>query len=34
MMSFQQNMPTREWTDEDLSTIIAEAYVYQNYFTK
>ena len=28
MMIFQQNMPTREWTEEDLSNIIAEAYVY------
>ena len=23
MMGFQQNMPTREWTEEDLSTVIA-----------
>lgn len=34
MMIFQQNMPTKEWTEEDLSTIIAEAYVYQSYFLK
>lgn len=34
MMIFQQNMPTKEWTEEDISTVIAEAYVYQSYFTK
>lgn len=33
-MIFQQNMPTKEWREEDLSTIIAEAYVYQSYFIK
>lgn len=32
MMIFQQNMPTKDWQEEDLSTVIAEAYVYQNYF--
>ena len=32
MMIFQQNMPTKEWSEEDLATVIAEAYVYQNYF--
>jgi len=32
MMILQQNMPTKEWTEEDLATIIAEAYVYQSYF--
>jgi hypothetical protein len=34
MMLFQQNMPTKEWQEEDLSTVIAEAYVYQSYFLK
>ena len=34
MMIFQQNMPTKDWTEEDLATIIAEAYVYQSYFLK
>ena len=34
MMIFQQNMPTKEWSEEDLSTVIAEAYVYQSYFIK
>jgi len=34
MMKFQQNMPTKDWTEEDLATIIAEAYVYQSYFIK
>ncbi len=34
MMIFQQNMPTKDWSEEDLSTVIAEAYVYQSYFTK
>lgn len=34
MMIFQQNMPTKDWTEEDLSTVIAEAYVYQSYFVK
>ena len=34
MMIFQQNMPTKEWQEEDLATVIAEAYVYQNYFKK
>lgn len=32
MMIFQQNMPTKQWQEEDLATVIAEAYVYQNYF--
>lgn len=32
MMIFQQNMPTKTWTEEDLATIIAEAFVYQSYF--
>jgi len=32
MMIFQQNMPTKEWSEEDLAMVIAEAYVYQNYF--
>jgi hypothetical protein len=34
MMLFQQNMPTKEWSEEDLATVIAEAFVYQNYFPK
>ena len=34
MMKFQQNMPTKDWAEEDLATIIAEAYVYQSYFIK
>lgn len=34
MMTFQQNMPTKEWSEEDLSNIIAEAYVYQRLFEK
>lgn len=34
MMIFQQNMPTKDWKEEDLSTVIAEAYVYQSYFVK
>lgn len=34
MMIFQQNMPTKEWSEEDLATVIAEAYVYQSYFLK
>jgi hypothetical protein len=34
MMVFQQNMPTKEWREEELSIVIAEAYVYQSYFTK
>lgn len=34
MMILQQNMPTKDWSEEDLSTVIAEAYVYQSYFTK
>lgn len=32
MMIYQQNMPTKDWSEEDLATVIAEAYVYQNYF--
>jgi hypothetical protein len=27
-------MPTKDWKEEDLSTVIAEAYVYQSYFVK
>lgn len=34
MMIFQQNMPTKEWEEEDLSTVIAEAFVYQSFFVK
>lgn len=34
MMIYQQNMPTRDWSEEDLATVIAEAYVYQNYFNQ
>lgn len=32
LMILLQNMPTKEWSEEDLATIIAEAYVYQSYF--
>ena len=34
MMIYQQNMPTKDWREEDLATVIAEAYVYKNYFLK
>lgn len=34
MMLFQQNMPTKDWAEEDLATVIAEAYVYQTCFLK
>ena len=34
LMIFQQNMPTKQWDEQDLSTIIAEAYVYKSYFLK
>lgn len=34
MMIFQQNMPTKDWAEEDLAMVIAEAYVYQSYFPK
>ena len=33
-MIFQQNMPTKDWQEEDLCTVIAETYVYKNYFIK
>ena len=33
-MIFQQNMPTKEWSEEDLATVISEAYVYQSFFTQ
>lgn len=33
IMKFMQRPPTKEWTESDLDTIIAEAYAYRMHYT-
>jgi hypothetical protein len=34
LIPFLQNLPTKEWTEKDVSILIAEAYLFQSMFPK
>ena len=33
LMGFIQKLPTKEWDEDDLEMVIAEAYVYKKIFS-